>query len=341
MKLFFALVLAGFFSKTWGQKVLQHIQFTQKVAGIAVNPQTNRVYVVVPSFGKSEDMLAVIDGNSDKRVADIQVPTGAYLPAVNVLTDKVYIGSCNNFRNPSRCFVTVIDGALNKVIATIPVNTSPGNGIQGIAVDSTNDRVFIANASDNVIEIIDGRTDKLIDRVGVSSGSPFSIAFNPFNGWIYVPLGNSRLDVIATRPKKLIATADTGKANTYAAVNWNTGQVFVADIAHGVEAVSEDEEEMGSDDDGPSFIASILNLQGKLQAKIVLNDVPACIDVDSASNLVFVASDTSQTLTVIDGNTHAMTASLHGIRADFIATNMLTGKVYLSGEGGVTVVSEK
>jgi hypothetical protein len=32
---------------------------------------------------------------------------------------------------------------------------------------------------------------------------------------------------------------------------------------------------------------------------------------------------------------------MRGVHANFIATNMTTGKIYLAGESGVTVITEK
>jgi YVTN family beta-propeller protein len=321
------------------QTVKGHIKFAKQVAGIAANPQTNRIYVVAPSFGGPSDALAVIDGASDTVIASIKIPTGAYLPAVNVFTNKVYVASCNTFRNPSPCFVSVIDATQNKVLETIPITTTPGNGIQGIAVDSTSDKIFIANASDGVIDVIDGRTNKVTDTLGISSGSPFGITFNPFNGRLYVPLGNSHVDVMDCRTKNLLSTIESGKANTYAAVDWNTNQVFVADVLHGSEAGDHDEEE--AEDEELATTTTVLNLRGKVVAHIFTTDVPDAIEVDSSTGLVFEASNASHTLAIINGNTHAVSAVLRGIYANFIAVNMATGKLYLSGEGGVTIMSEK
>jgi YVTN family beta-propeller protein len=337
-KLSIAWMLTASIFQALGQTVKSQIDFPQKAAGIAVNYQTNRIYVVAPSFGGSRDTLTVIDGNDDKPVANISIPTGAYLPAVNVFTNRIYIGSCNAYRNPSPCFVTVLDGASNKVLSTIPITATPGNGIQGVAVDSTRDRIFVANASDRVIEVIDGRNNKVIDSIGVSSGSPLGIAINPFSGLLYVPLGKSQIDVIGTRPKKLIATTDTGKANTYSTVNWTTGQVFVLDIVHGTET---NDDEAESDENEASFEITVLDERGTALAHMPLDDEPCNIDVDPVTNLIFVLSNASHTITVIDGVKRSVSKTMRGVHANFIATNMTTGKIYLAGESGVTVITEK
>src|SRR4051794_25176581 len=98
------------------QTVKTQIDFGQPIAGVAVNPVTNLAYVVVPSFGGANDVLSVINGRTEKVVQSIKVPVGAYLPAVNIVTNQIYIASCNTFADAPTCFVTVVDGSRNRVL---------------------------------------------------------------------------------------------------------------------------------------------------------------------------------------------------------------------------------
>src|SRR5271170_999450 len=197
-------------SSVWAQTIAGRIPFPQPAAGIAVNSSLNRVYVVAPSFGGLNDVLAVIDGQSDKIIATVPLPTGAYLPAVNPLTNRIYVGSCNSYKTPLRCFVAVLDGNDNKLITSISVTNTQGNGIQGIAVDPVTEKVYITNASDNVINVIDGHTNKLAETISINGEPPYSSAVNPFNRMLYVPLGDDQLDVLDTRSEKIISTLTVG-----------------------------------------------------------------------------------------------------------------------------------
>jgi len=106
------------------------------VGGIVANAINNRIYVVSNSGSADvDDTVTVIDGKSDTIVANISVPVGAYYPAVDILSDRVYVASCNSNLNPSPCFVTVIDGKANTVITTIPVSTVLNGLLAGIAVN--------------------------------------------------------------------------------------------------------------------------------------------------------------------------------------------------------------
>ena len=70
------------------QTVKTQLNFAQPIAGVAANPVTNLIYVVQPSFGGTSDTLSVVNGKTDQVVQNIQVPVGAYLPAVNYITNR-------------------------------------------------------------------------------------------------------------------------------------------------------------------------------------------------------------------------------------------------------------
>src|SRR5271170_6569651 len=266
-------------SSVWAQTIAGRIPFPQPAAGIAVNSSLNRVYVVAPSFGGLNDVLAVIDGQSDKIIATVPLATGAYLPAINPLTNRIYIASCNSYKTPLRCFVAVLDGNDNKVIASIPVTNTEGNGIQGIAVDPVIDKVYIANASDNVINVIDGHTNKLAETISINGESPYSIAIDPFNRRLYVPLGDDQLEVIDTRSDKILSTLAAGKANHFAGANLNTGEVLVIDTGFRPSATQDPNTEDFVTQEPPET-ASVLvfSHQDKLLARIQVGASPNALD---------------------------------------------------------------
>ena len=323
------------------QTIAGRISFSKPVAGIAVNSSLNRVYVVAPSFGGISDVLAVIDGQSDKIIATVPLATGAYLPAINPLTNRIYIASCNSYKTPLRCFVAVLDGNDNKLIASIPVTNTPGNGIQGIAVDPITEKVYIANASDNVINVIDGHTDKLAETISINGESPYSIAINPFNRTLYVPLGDDQLDVIDTRSEKIVSTPTVGKSNIFAGVNLNTGEVFVIDTGFRPSDTKDPNTgDFVTQEPAGTASVSVFNHQGELAARIPVGSAPDALDIDPVTNLVFVINESAHTVTVIDGKAHGAAATVGHIEGNHIAVNPQTRKVYIAGRQGVTVIRE-
>jgi YVTN family beta-propeller protein len=324
MRIFASAVLAVVAPLTAASQTIKtQISFPQPVSGIAADPLSNHIYVVAPSFGGPSDTLAVIDGASDTVTHNITVPTGAYLPAVNYFTHHIYIASCNIFADPVPCFVTVVSEEKKRVVATIPITTTAGNGLQGITVDPVTNKIYVANASDNVIDIIDGWRNTVTGTISLNGESPFGLTINPFNDRLYVPLGNNQVDVICASKKTILETTTFGSTTAFAAVNWRTGHVFVTDSVF-----------------GPST-TGVLDKNGALLATVPVGDTPFGLDVDPITDLVFVTSTALNNVTVINGKSNTVAATVPGIEANFVAVNFVTEKVYLAGNNGVTVMTEK
>jgi len=137
-------------------------------SAIAVNPQTNHIYVA--SFD-NKGKVSIIDEKMNSVVAKVWV--GSYLVgiAVNPETNRIYVtgGSA----------VYVIDGETERVIKTINVKGS------GIAVNPETNRIYVANSSDNILSVINGANNSLIDSIVVGK-RPTAVAINPQTNKIYV-----------------------------------------------------------------------------------------------------------------------------------------------------------
>jgi len=113
--------------------------------------------------------------------------------AVNASTNTIYVANSQSNN------LTVIDGAIGSVTATIPVGTSPS----GVAVDSLTKFIYVANAGNSEtgdpgnITVIDGATNAtttLRDSEGVS---PSAVAVNSVTNKIYVAnSGSNNVTVI-------------------------------------------------------------------------------------------------------------------------------------------------
>ena len=316
-----SLVLASF--QVEAQTVKATINFAQPTAGIAVDPLLNRVYVVAPSFGGSTDTLSVISGKSNTITSNISIPPGAYLPAINYFTSRVYVATCNSNVEPIACSVTVVDALKNKVVTSIPVTSTDGDGLLGIAVNVLTNKIYVSNASDLVVDVIDGWTNKITGTLPISAGEPEGLAVNPFLNTLYVPLGASSVDVFDTRKNALLGTSTVGGADSFAAVNLATNDVYVTDA-----------------EAGPSS-TYVLDKNGASLASVVVGDTPYGLDVDPFTSLAFVASTALNNVTVINTKTNVATATIANIPATFVAVNYVNHEVYVSGSTGVTVLTEK
>jgi YVTN family beta-propeller protein len=319
----FAAVLAGCSTVGIAQTVKTQIDFPNATLGITANPVTNRVYVVAPTLNGIADNLAVIDGNQDVLLLNVSVPFGAAFTTVNYLTNQVYVAGCNYLQNPSPCTVTVIDGKTNTVTATIAVTSDPGLGLTGITVNPIDGRVYVANGNDNVIDVINGKTNKLISSIDLQGNSPASIAINPILDRLYVPYGSNLTAVVNLLQGKVVSTTTYGSTTVGAAVNIVTGKVYVTD-----------------DEVGPSM-TGVLNFNGAVAASVAVGDSPLGVDVDPITNLAFVASSAVDEVSVIDGKTNTIKSVVTSVPASYLAVNYLTQKLYVSGRVGVIVVTEK
>ena len=321
--LLLAAIWAGCSIAGTAQTVKTLINFPNATLGIAANPVTNRVYVIAPTLFEATDNLGVIDGSQDVLLQNIPVPFGAAAAAVNYLTNRVYVAGCNYLQDPSPCTVTVIDGKTNTVIKTIAITSNPGLGLTGIAVNEIDGSIYVANANDNVINVINGCTNKIVSSIDLKGNSPSAVAINPILNRLYVPLGNELTTIVNPSLRKVVSTTTFGTTTVGAAVNLLTGKVYVTDA-----------------EAGPS-LTGVLDASGKKIASIGVGDDPLGVDVDPVTNLVFVASTAIDSVNVIDGKTNTIKSVVTAVPASYLAVNFATQKLYVSGRLGVFVVTEK
>lgn len=291
---------------------------------IAVNPVTDRVYAVSNSgLSNVDDTVTVIDGKSNAIVANVSVPPGAYYPAVDLTTNKIYVASCNTLLNPAPCFVTVIDGKENTVVTNIPVVTVLNGFLSGIAIDPINSLVYVADNTDQDIAVINEKSNTLTGTISLPGEYPWGLSINPLINELYVALGTSQIDVVNTKTQKVIpASTGAGTVGFNAAVNIATGHVFVTNTQFG------------------SSTTADLDYQGKLLTQIPVGAAAYGVDVDILDNRVFVANGNDNTTSVIDAKTGTVTSTIQNTDTSFVAVDPHIRKVYGIGNGFVTVATE-
>lgn len=321
-RLLAASALVMIFSATGNsQSVKTRISYPFGTLGVATNPVSNKVYVVAPQFNGTSENLTVIDGNQDTVLSNISVPAGSQFAAVNYLINRVYVTGCNYYQTPSPCTVTAIDGKTNTAIGSVTVTSTPGLGIAGIAADPISGNVYVANASDNVINVVNGYKMTLADSLSLNNNSPAAIAFNPLLKRLYVPLGTNQTLVVDACSHQIIGTTNFGSITAGAAVDPLSGHAFVTDA------------------NVPSQTA-VLDRNGNILATIAVPPSPLGLDVDPATNEVFVSSTGLDQVAVIDGSTNTLKTTVSGVPSSYIAVNFASSKVYVSGRTGVTVLTE-
>jgi YVTN family beta-propeller protein len=291
---------------------------------VAVNPLTNRVYATATNFGALPyDYLTVINGRKDTVITNIEIPPVAYAIAVDPFRDIIYVGGAilQSDGSNTGSEVVAINGRRNKVIETIPVtSTTSGNGIQGLAVNWITGDLYVANGSDDEVDVIDHF--HVTARIAVG-GVPYGVAVNQRHGTVYASLSDVG-GVVLIDPKTNAMTTTTafGTSGAGITVDQETGDVFTTNSVS-----SPNVAQVGA-----------LGSAGNLLATIPVGNIPVGIDADFGSHLVFVANTGDDDLSVIDGKTDAVTATLP-VSSLFLSVNSLSGKVYIAPQDPVAALT--
>jgi len=293
---------------------------------LAVNLLSDRVYVAVPNSGAEPyDYLTVIDGKSDAVIKNIKIPAGAYAVAVDSFRDLVYVGDTYEDSNGStHNQVVVVNPRNEEVIKTIPISSTSGDGILGLAVNWQTGDLYVSNGSDLEVDVI--RHFRVQERIA-TSGEPYGIALNPSKDLIYVARLDGNVSVIDGRTNKITATTSFGSSDIGIAVDISTGKVFTTN-AVGYPAKG---------------TVGILDQSDTLLDTLSVGNVPYGIDVDFGTHLALVANTQDNTVSVIDGNTDKVTATLPITSGYFVAVNPASGKAYVASasDSTITVIKEK
>jgi YVTN family beta-propeller protein len=152
--------------------VIAQVFVPSQPGGISVNPKTDRIYVAGSGF---PGLIMVFDGATNTQVASIPEDFGVNNTAVNFLRDTAYATDSDK--------VIVVDGATNQEVARVPA----GPFATFIDVNPLNSKVYVVNAGNGSVSIIDGKTNQIAQTLPIP-GSIFlnGIAVDLANGLTYV-----------------------------------------------------------------------------------------------------------------------------------------------------------
>lgn len=298
----------------WGQTVTATVPVGHRPVAIALNQVTNKIYVAscptTPGAQPGENgTVSVIDGgtNSTTTVLVGICPTAI---AVNSVTNKIYVANfgkicliSNSCNNAGR--ITVIDGMTNSTAEVeLPQPNLPHP--RGIAVNTTTNKIYVANHYSSNVAAIDGSTNAV--TMIPTAGLPYDVAVNLTTNRIYI----SSFDSIAYGTKTIVTEID-GESNATVpvidpkaaepiavAVNPVTNKIYVANIVK----------------DGTN-VGSITVIDGATNSTTNLIDPnafsPHAVAVNPVSNKIYIANADSTArsgnggVTVIDGATDSLT----------------------------------
>ena len=261
--------------------------------------------------------------------------------------------------------MSVIDGVTNAV-----TSVATGDGPRSIGVNTTTNRIHVANQLGYSLTTIDGASNATITRT-LSTG-PGAVAINPLTARVYIanflsPVMNVIDD--ATFDKTIIAV---GSAPKGIAVNPATNKIYVANSLDGAggNSVTVIDGATGSTTSigvGPApekivvnpitnriyvlnsgdATVSVIDGANSLVATIAPpgptpppggNAGPNGIAVNPVTNKIYATRSARNEVFVIDGSTHAFTSVAVGISPRDVDVNPVTNRVYVSnyGSGSLT-----
>lgn len=204
-------------------------------SSIAINPQTNLVYIANRNSNDSPNNITIINSTSNEVVGSINIGQPVADVAVNPNTGIIY--SANSFHTAS-----AINGTTNEVIATFDYSDYWRyiEEIRNIAVNTETNKVYILLITDEVlISVIDGATNEIestfkaadlhadYDALGTARG----IAVNSKTNMIYVANDFDSLVVIDGSDNRIVDRIGIRGMPDDIAVNEKTNTVYVSDYA--------------------------------------------------------------------------------------------------------------
>ena len=170
-------------------------------------------------------------------------------------------------RHPSQ--IWVIDGATHTIERVIDVDT---NGLTGIALDRSNNRIFGTGMSSNEVVVVDLATGATTTRWPTQSERPTNRVFDAGSHRLFIASqGTGDLTVIDTRTGAVLSKVATGEGALSVAFNPALNQAYVANRQAGTVTVV----------NGADY--SVL-------ANLDAGTFPQTIAIDQSTNLVYVTN---------------------------------------------------
>jgi YVTN family beta-propeller protein len=207
------------------------------------------------------------------------------------------------------------------VVSTIKVGDAGYNPI-GVAVNTIDDRVYIANYDSDNISILDGTINTIINTISAGI-QPTGIVINQESNRIFVTnYGSNTVSVIDGSSGVLLKTLTVGIQPSGIAFNSSTNTVYVANSWSNDVSVIDGE---------TNNIITTINV----------GSAPVAIAVNPVTNRIYTANSGSDNVTVIDGTTNTVTSTLEaGSGPAGIAVNSVTNIIYIavSNSNSLTII---
>jgi YVTN family beta-propeller protein len=250
----------------------------------------------------------------------------------------------------------------------IRIYTEPGSEMHrvrvgaapvSIAVNSANGRVYVANAGDGTVSVLDGKSDSVMATIPIGS-HPYSIAADSATGKVYVTHTFGDQLSILDGATNTAADLKTGSSDLIA-INSRAATIYLLGYGGAVMALDGESHKMTSlpvgrhawaltlnDLTGTVYVTRIedadlaaVNSPSSDASILSAGAIPCAIAVNSKSNTLYVANYGDNTVTVTNSTTGRATTSIPvGEHPKAIAFDPSRNLVYVANtsSGTVTVI---
>jgi gliding motility-associated-like protein len=212
--------------------------------------------------------------------------------------------------------VSVVSTALQTVVATIPVGSTPF----GVSVSPDGSLVYITNKGDNTVSVINTSTNKVTATVNVGK-SPTGIVVGSNGKQVYVAnYASNSVSVIDATTNMVSATIHVGQQPYGIAVSPDGSKVYVTNYKDGTVSV----------------INTALN---SLATTFNVEQGPTGIAVSPDNNMIYISNFLSKTVSIFNAsnNSNIKSMSVIGMPMGIVVSPDGT-KAYLSTNGYITII---
>jgi YVTN family beta-propeller protein len=278
---------------------------------MAVDADAHKLYVA----GMGDP--TVIDIAARDKVNDLALGGGNYILdgiAIDPTSEKLYLAGVSGISGN----VLVIDLASGRVAATIAVGDSPGE----LVLSPDRKTLYVQYAGSNALKVVDIASEKVTGTVEL--GDPVEgMALNPAKHTIYAAgNGSSNLVAIDTTTNKVADTVALPDEAVDVAVDPKSGVVAAAGYNGHVMMI----------DPATRAVVDSVPLDAKPSDR--------SLAIDPAAQTIYVTTKELNTVSVVDTNTHALTATVHlDSEPQHVAIDPLTHSVFVTTKSGVSILS--
>jgi YVTN family beta-propeller protein len=333
------MVFAG--SRMRAQTIAEPHGRTIHPHALAFNPTTHRLYCV-----DQDGNRVLVVGPAGQR-SSISVGRQPNAVAIDPAINRIYVVNAGSGN------VSVIDGASDRVIATIATDRRP----YAIGIDTALHRAYLTNTFSDKVTVIDGKTNsaqqvplgsKDFVETDARRGRAFFISYeDPALTMLDAAGKIQREDLGLSHPwglaideeRGIVYVTEIGK-NTLVAYHENGGKTETALTGSMPDAVAVDEaaNKILVVNYAADSLTVIDGATMKPLATIAVGHLPQALAIDSTRHRVFVANTHSSNVTVIDGAAHrALVTIPAGTNPYAVAVDPESGDAYVANYGAQAV----